>query len=50
MVEAWAVTEQSANDWQAKPATGTEVRIGVPQIVEAHASRDSDGLLWRGLT
>jgi len=33
------VAQQAADDRQAQPTTGTEARIGVPQIVQANADQ-----------
>src|SRR5262249_11076424 len=35
------VSQQPANDRQAQPATGTEARIGVPEIVQAYSNQTS---------
>ena len=36
-----SVPQQSANNWQGQPATGTKAYIGVPQIMEADAIKTS---------
>ncbi len=32
-----SVAQQPADDRQAQPATGTEARVGVPQIMQTNA-------------
>jgi hypothetical protein len=43
------MAQQPADDWQAQPTTGTEARIGVPQIVQPNAGKSgalSDSIPW----
>ena len=44
-----SVPQQSANDWQPQPSTGTKARVSVPEVVQANAVQTGplcDGIPW----